>query len=228
MKVNFKSISLWLLVMLLLSGLIFASCTFKNAESPTVKKNEGPENKVKIEFTPNPAVAEKAAGITVRLPYSARKTVLIVEGAPEPLGTGFVLKKKTANEFTGSFIAPHEGIYPIKLLVVPEEGTTKTVFPSVHLTVRNDKAADVSDEELIISYLKDYLGRLPSQYVSLKIISMEKIKTKNSSTLYRITYEASKYEEGRVKENETMFFVLTKESGGLFISYAGKNPPADF
>jgi len=228
MKVNFKLISSLLLILLLFNCFAFASCTLKKPESSTEKNTGKPGKNITIEFTPNPAVTEKATGVTVRLPYNARKLVLVFEGAPEPLGTGFVLKKKTSNEFTGSFIAPHKGIYPIKLIVVPEKGSTKTVSPSVHLTVRDDRATVLSAEELIVSYLKDYLGRLPSQYVSVKIISIEKVKAKNKSMLYRITYEASKYEEGRIKERETMFFVLTREPGGLFISYTGKNPPSDF
>jgi hypothetical protein len=222
MKRYFKT---FMLITGVILTLTLSSCASKKE---SVFPRSKAENEVKIIFKPYPATAEKAAGVTVKLPFRAKKVAFILDGATGPLGTGFFLKKESPTEFGGSFIAPETGVYPIKLIIVPEKGSTRTVSISTPLPVRSEKAQKISAEKFIINYLKDYLGRLPSQYKSIKIIAIEKIAKKDNKSLYRITYEASKYEEGRVREKETMFFVLEKEAGGLFISYAGRNPPQDF
>lgn len=218
-----------IVLLTLLPVLFFASCTLKK-DMPLNEQKEK-ENKVKavISFEPSPAYSEKAVSVKVSLSFEAKKIILKLEKAEDFLRNGYVMKKANSNTFVGSFIAPYPGTYPVKLIIVDSKGTTTTITPKGSpLKVIGKMPPKSTPEEVIKEYLKDYLERLPSNYISIKIYEIEAIGTTKNGKIYRVSFIGEKYRTERIKEEKTMYFLVKEEHGGWYVEFLGENPPATY
>jgi hypothetical protein len=182
-----------------------------------------------ISFEPSPAYSEKAVGVRVSLAFEARKIILKLEKAEDFLKNGYVMKKINPNTFTGSFIAPYPGTYPVKLIIIDTKGTTITITPKGSpLRVIGKESPKTPPETVIKDYIKDYLERLPSSYISIRIYEIELIGSTDRGKIYRVSFVGEKYRTERIKEEKTMYFLLREEAGGWYVEFLGENPPAGY
>lgn len=225
-KRNYATI---LISALLLLATIFNTSCQKSKESDAEKNYEPSNQGVRVEYHPKPAAKDSALSFRVYLPYDAKKVVLELLPNGKKEGKEILLKKISPREFAGIVIAFEDGVYRLRLTVTDENQEVKKLekgLPVVHVISKGEKSPD--DMDLIVEYLKDYHSLLPSSYREIRIIESEVAERKGKRLLYRVIFEARKYEEGRLRETETMFFVINREAGLPYIEYAEKDPPPDF
>lgn len=216
----------FLLILSILNLALLSSCAVKNPSRKTKPLEKKEKIDVVISFEPSPAYAEKAVGVKVNLSFEAKKVVLYLEGASDFLKDGYVMKRINPTTFIGSFIAPYEGTYPVKLLIKTEKGTTVSVVPEGSpLRVIGRKTREKSAEKMIEDYIKDYLERLPSNYVSITIEEIEPVKTTAEGKIYRVRFVGEKYTVERIKEEKTMYFLFKEGAGGSYLEFLGENLP---
>lgn len=222
--------TIFISALLLIFSISTFSCNYSKLQSSRVREKK-PESKlqVEIDYQPKPAQSEKAMGVRVKLNFPAKKVSLKILGGPEAIEKTLLLKKQNPQVFSGVFLAPTEGVYRIFISVVDESSKTVEIsenLPLIHVV--SQKKKKTTPEKLILDYLDNYYSLLPSNYKEIKIKEMQKVERKGESILYRVTFEASKYEEGRLKETVTMFFVLKEGAEGTYIEYASKALPPNF
>lgn len=201
----------------------------ENNKTEKEKKPVAEKHAIRVEYSPKPAVKDSALSFRVYLPFNAKRVVLQLQPNRNTEKKEIILKKINPKEFAGIVIAFEEGVYRLLLKVTDEKSSVRIYeegLPLVH--VMAGKEEKKSDMDLILEYLEDYYSLLPSNYREIKIKQSEIAARKGKRILYRVIFEAKKYEEGRLKETETLFFVINKEAGVSYIEYAEKNPPPDF
>lgn len=207
---------------------LITSCARQTGVLSDKNASKEEETTFSVDYNPKPAIAENAVGFRLKSKIPLEKAVLEISKNSEFKKT-MVMKRENPMTFSCVLISPPSGVYKITVYTAQKNEKLKPVkskLPSLHV-VSTRKVA-TNPRKLIYDYLKSYYSLLPSNYQEIKITDVELIKRTPDTSIYRVSFEAKKFEEGREKELKTMFFVIKKGVGGLYVESATQSLPPSY
>lgn len=212
----------FIILMVLISG-----CSSKK---PAGSEPVGIDNPVvrSIRFEPNPCEAEKAVGVTLETKVPARKVRIMLEGAESFIREGLYLKKETDTKFTGSFIAPFPGVYPVDVEIALEDTTYTARLKGVTLMVGGTAVSARDPEEAVY----DYIASLAVSSRTLKkmtILKAEELVNEKDRIIYRFEVKENSLKTEYRDVARTYYAVLIRDptTGDFIIVYFSEVMPEE-
>lgn len=207
--------------------LLLAGCSTSEPAGRTRSEIDSPVVKL-IRFDPNPCQAEKAVGVTLETKVPARKARIIIEGAESFISEGLWLKKESDTRFTGSFIAPFPGVYPVDVEIALEDSTYTARLTGVTLMVGGEASSSQDPRQAIYDYISS-LAATSRTLKKMTILKADELINQENKIVYRFEVKENSLKTEYRDEAKTYYAVLNKDptTGDYIIIYFSEVMPEE-
>lgn len=216
-----------ILVLFAITALFLTGCSTSKPIGKQQVELDNPVIKL-VRFEPNPCQAEKAVGVTIETKVPARKARIIIEGAESFISEGLWLRKESPTRFTGSFIAPFPGVYPVDVEIALEDSTYTVRLAGITLMVGGAAASSRDPEQAVY----DYISSLAVSSRTLKkmtILKADELVNEEGKIIYRFEVKENSLKTEYRDETKTYYAVLRKDptTGDYIIIYFSEVMPEE-